>query len=380
MKRVLFTSMNVGGGHRMPALAIEEALHQSWPGKVETAVVDLAHDAGALWTDAILKKSWDFMLAHPGFTNAMYDRFLNGSPTVSTRLPHLLMRDFLRRAPRFIGHFQPDLVVSTYFFCTLAALRARRRELYSGPIVQVIVDPFTAHPWWAMNVASDEHIVASRKAFDELVHLGVPAQRIVQTSFPLRGAFERVEADPPALRRRLGLIEGRKTILISPGGEGITNIPEFVKSICRHNVEYNVVYVCGRSTSVRHDMERFLAARPTATRVAVLGYVDNMHELIQIADLAIAKPGASTTMEMLAMRTPVIFTQYCGYQEESNVEYVVNNRLGWYTRSVSELLMLLRLINESNLIDVYRARHEALGTRSGSLEIAGRLGARLGLC
>ena len=380
-KRILITSMNVGSGHRMPALAVEEALHELFPRGVQTRVVDFARDADARWTDYILKKSWYFMLAHPGFTNAMYDSFLEGHVTVSTHLPLVLMRDFFSRAPRFIHEYQPDIVFSTYFFATYAAVLARRRGLYDGKVLQMVVDPFTAHPWWAMNRLCEEHYVASERSRAKLVGLGVPVERVRMVSFPLRSEFRReLSQSRQDVVAQLGLEPQWRTVLVSPGGEGITNIPRFVKEICRHGMRFNIIYVCGRSTEAKRDMESFLAERRPVTRVVPLGYVDTMPELLAAADFAIAKPGASTTMETLAMEKPVIFTQYCGYQEKSNVEYVVRNRLGWHVKSLSELLLLLRTINESNLLDVYQQRLARAGLHSGSREIAGLIGQHLNLC
>jgi processive 1,2-diacylglycerol beta-glucosyltransferase len=380
-KRILITSMNVGSGHRMPALAVEEALHERYGDLVTTRVVDFAHDVDAGWTDFMLKKSWNFMLGHPGFTNAMYDSVLEGHVTVSTKLPTIAMYDFFTRAPRFIARYRPDIIFSTYFFSTYAALLARRKGLYSGKVVQMVVDPFTAHPWWAMNRLCDEHYVASTQARRKLISLGVDPARVTRVAFPLRSAFEQ-ENLPPRGRvlADLGLSPDLQTMLVSPGGEGITNIPQYIKQVCKHNLRFNIIYVCGRNEEAKADMEAFLAANPSAARVALLGYVDNIPELLNAADFAVAKPGASTTMETLLMRKPVIFTQYCGYQEKSNVEHVVNNHLGWHAKSLSVFLFLLRTINESNLLDVYRQRLVDLDLHSGSGEVARNVGRHLGLC
>jgi len=55
----------------------------------------------------------------------------------------------------------------------------------------------------------------------------------------------------------------------------------------------------------------------------VYGFVNNMHELMDAADLVVTKPGGLTTMEVLAKGRPLALVAPIPGQEQRNAEYLL---------------------------------------------------------
>jgi len=128
MKKILIPMIEVGGGHRMIALAVKEAIDQLFTGQYQVDVIDFAKEAGAIRDDKAMKEAWDFALAHPKLTtniNLLIDRFKY--LTRSNVVTRVLFHNFIRKGARYILEYKPDIVFSTHFFCTSVALFARDR-------------------------------------------------------------------------------------------------------------------------------------------------------------------------------------------------------------------------------------------------------------
>ncbi len=61
----------------------------------------------------------------------------------------------------------------------------------------------------------------------------------------------------------------------------------------------------------------------TIPRFRILGYTDRMHELMQISDLFIGKPGGLTTSEALACGLPMAIVSPIPGQEERNSDHLL---------------------------------------------------------
>ena len=97
------------------------------------------------------------------------------------------------------------------------------------------------------------------------------------------------------------------------------------------------------------------------TGIAVLGFVDNMHELLEASDFAITKAGPSTVFEHLVKRVPPILTHSAGLQEKGNADFCLNNKVGWFINNQEELQDLMDRILNTAILEEYRENIERNG-------------------
>jgi 1,2-diacylglycerol 3-beta-galactosyltransferase len=75
--------------------------------------------------------------------------------------------------------------------------------------------------------------------------------------------------------------------------------------------------------------------------VLVLGFVNNMHELMGAADVIISKAGPGTISEALICGLPLVLNAYVPCQEEGNIPYVIHNHVGVFEcdpRAIAETI------------------------------------------
>ena len=89
---------------------------------------------------------------------------------------------------------------------------------------------------------------------------------------------------------------------------------------------FNIIAIGGKNKDLFDELTSLKERTNTKVPMAVLGFVDNMHELLEASDLAIAKGGASTTFEVLVKRVPTIFTHSAALHEKGNIDFCVKGR------------------------------------------------------
>lgn len=363
-QRILIPMIEAGSGHRSPALAIRAALERLYPNRFEIEVVDLADACGAHLIDTIIKEFWDYALAHPRFAtrlNVLVDR-LNWL-TKCNAGTRVFMRDFMRKGMRYIIQFDPDLVVSTHFFATSVAAIARRKAHLDFPLYSYVTDPFYAHNLW-VNPLVDGLIVASDEARAQMLDLGAKPETLMTMAYPLHERFFRPVfssgGEKAAMLRSLELDPEKKTVIVTAGGQGIGNAMKFARSLFMQDVPMNIIAVCGKNEELLRELNIMKATRESGEcNLALFGYVDNMHELLSLADFSISKAGANATLEMLVKRVPPIFTQCAALIEKGNIDWCVENEVGWWCDDPDEFVRLVRELTETDLAERVRARMES---------------------
>ena len=344
----------------MPALAIKEAIEELYPDQFQVDVIDFARECGANWDDKIIKGIWDFALARPDFTTSA-NRLIDSLNrlTRSNTVMKLFLQQFIHKGTRYILRYKPDIVFSTHFFCSSVALFARERYNLNYKIFSYMTDPIRGHNLW-VNPRIEAVIVATKEAKEYLINQGMPKNRIKIKSFPLnKKFFQKVEKTREEILSELSLDISRKTLLATSGGQGIGETVEYVKSLYKSRFPFNIIVICGRNKEVFNELLSLKESGISDTPFAVLGFVDNMHELLEVSDLALAKGGASTTLEMLVKRVPTIFTHCAALHEKGNIDFFVNNEMGWYVRNKKEFDNIIDIILKTDILGRYKSNIEA---------------------
>src|SRR4029453_9600934 len=91
-------------------------------------------------------------------------------------------------------------------------------------------------------------------------------------------------------------------------------------------------------------------------RFRVLGYTDRMHELMQLSDLFIGKPGGLTTSEALACALPMCVVSPIPGQEERNSDHLLEKGVAIKANELTTLPWKIdRLLDDPKRLAVMRA-------------------------
>jgi processive 1,2-diacylglycerol beta-glucosyltransferase len=184
--------------------------------------------------------------------------------------------------------------------------------------VHAVVTDVSPHAFWVYPHIDHYH-VATEAGARELQCKGIAAERISVTGIPIDPVFaERTPA--AAMRATLGLPE-RPTVLLLSGGFGVGPLVAMLDSFAGPDCGLSLVVVAGRNA----ELEAACRERAATLNlpVTVHGFVTNIHQLMDAADIVVTKPGGLTTNEVLAKGKPMALVAPIPGQEQRNCDYLL---------------------------------------------------------
>jgi 1,2-diacylglycerol 3-beta-galactosyltransferase len=236
----------------------------------------------------------------------------------------------------------PDVVLSVHPLLNHLSYQAIRRSGRPRGLMTVITDLVDFHRGWTFSQA-DLVVAPTEGARKVAIRRRVPADRVKLLGLPVDMRFRPpAPGEKHALRRRFGLDESRFTVLVMGGAAGVGGLLNQVRVLSWEANQWQVIAVCGRNEKLRRRLARLSFATPTL----VLGFVENMPELMRACDLVVSKAGPGAIVEALATGLPLIITGFLPGQEAPNVEFVVESGFGYYAPRVSDIYDEVRVLAE----------------------------------
>jgi UDP-N-acetylglucosamine:LPS N-acetylglucosamine transferase len=188
-------------------------------------------------------------------------------------------------------------VVSTYPMASQVLGRMRRSGQLSVPVVTYLTD-MSVHPLWVA-AGVDVHLAIHRLPAAEAAALGAAGVEVIAPAVaPAFGPIDVVPAGRDQVRRRFGLPNTGRLVLVATGSWGVGEAEQSARDIAATGLAVPVV-ACGHNDRLR---ERLVATR---TGVA-LGWVDDMPALIGACDVVVQNAGGLSSLEALTAGTAVV--------------------------------------------------------------------------
>ncbi|HUI72110.1 MAG TPA: glycosyltransferase, partial [Spirochaetia bacterium] len=195
------------------------------------------------------------------------------------------------------------------------------------------------------------------------------ANRLKEFQFPVKPSFARRRESKTTLRRKLHLDTKPFTALLFFGAEGVGPVKKYIAALIERKLSLQVVVVCGRNQRLQHDLEVLAASPPGDVRLVVLGYVTNLADYIAAADVVVGKSGPNQVFETLVQGRPLIISSFLANEKETT-NWVLGNRVGWLTRTPSQLATrIAKLIDRPDVIAEYERNIARLKLHAGAVEI-----------
>jgi UDP-N-acetylglucosamine:LPS N-acetylglucosamine transferase len=298
----------MGAGHDGAARNLATQLREQG---CETEVRDFL-DSGPLKVGAALRSGYQFELKHlPGAYDATYRLWYRVQwlcPIVAWITTLLTAR----RVLRWVRRMDADVVVSTYPLATLCLGRLRATGRLSIPAVNFITD-FGVHPLWVHKGIDLNLAIHDGPAFMAASRTGRPSIAcgpVVSPAFDPQRLPDRATA-----RAGLGLRPEQKAVLVVAGSWGVGDVESTWSAITATGA-FTPVVVCGRDAALFAKV-RSLADAYEGESV-VLGWTDQMPELIVACDTLVENAGGLTSLEAMRAGLPVIsFQPIAGHGREN---------------------------------------------------------------
>lgn len=330
-KKVLIFYASAGHGHENAARAVMDAVrerHPDWTVKTVDVVKLMNPFAGEVYRQTYL-----IQIKHlPAAWGMFYYSF-------DVPWFYRLVMRHIRRAynelhsgglKKLLAEEKPDVIFTTHFFTTETVGLMRKKGKIGAKLVTVVTDYYPHYVWVADGV--DRYAVALPLTAEGLVERGADKDAIRVTGIPVEKKFFKPVSRSEVLAS-LKLKDGPFTALVTSGGVGLGDAGSLVKKILKDAPAVQVILVCGSNKALYETMSRPEHADP---RLAVLGFVKNMNELMEVSDLVVGKAGGLTVTESFLKGKPVVLIGSIPGQEARNVICVKKIGAGVEAKSADE--------------------------------------------
>lgn len=315
-RRILFLYLTERSGHHAAAVAVEQAVRRL-DGDVETLMLDSFSHGNPVLSKVTLKAYLAMLRAAPEIWEFMYD-----NPEFKRRtrkIREVLNRGNSKKLQKLLTGFRPDAVVCTQAFsCGVLASWKQATGRRQPALVGVLTD-FVAHRYWA-NEQVDLYVAPNEETRQTLIGQGVLPERIKAFGIPISNRFSQT-VDSAGVLRSLGLRPDVPRILVMGGSLGLGPMKSVIRRLDRLPQPFDIVAIAGQNRELHERLSR--RGHKLRHRIKILGFAPNMHELMEVADMAITKPGGMTTAEALTKGLPLIVINPIPGQEQKNTEFLL---------------------------------------------------------
>ena len=315
---VLFLFSDTGGGHRSAAEAIIEAIQLEYGDSVTTEMLDFFKSHAPLPLNKMPDWYPDMVKAPQlwGLSFKMSDGRLRARAITASMWPYVG-----RAARRIVKEHPADLVVTVHPLATTVFLKALGKN--PPPFITVVTDMVTTHALW-YDQRSDLILVPTKTALNRAVEYAMDPARVRVVGQPVTLRYCAPAGDKKALRKKLGWEHDKTVILLIGGGEGMGPLGKTARAIAASGLDVALAIVCGRNQRLKKHLESLDWTIPVHT----YGFTRELPDFMRAADVLVTKAGPGTIAESLNAGLPMILYARLPGQEDGNVTFVVEEKVG----------------------------------------------------
>ena len=314
--RALILTCNTGGGHNSCAKAIQQVFYEhelvcDIADSLEFASSRLSHFMSWGHTTmyrhvpGLFRWGYGFAEKHPGVIEedtAVYKLLSSGANQLYDRILQ--------------GNY--DTVICTHVFSGVLLAQMLREHSVALKTAFVATD-YTCSPGTAVSHL-DWYFIPHETLASEYESQGVPKERIVASGIPVSRSFYNKQAKGTA-KEAVGISPTHTHLLMMCGSMGCGPLEELTKLLqIQMDAAMELTIVCGTNEKLQHRLEKLAEGD---SRIHVHGFVSNMSELMDSADLYLTKPGGLSTTEAAAKRLPMVLIDAVAGCEAHNMDFFI---------------------------------------------------------
>ncbi|HEY0545734.1 MAG TPA: glycosyltransferase [Pyrinomonadaceae bacterium] len=301
--KILIISSDTGGGHRSAAAAIVAGVQKFFHGQsYAVRVVRAIEDSHAITEKLVRFYNW--VLRHRQHWMKYFYWAVNRFRPETRKFFYTRTVGYVQE---LFERWCPHVVVSVHPLTQHIFARVLKELNLADtiPLVTVVTDPY--YGFWKGWACDDVrlYLVASEEARQQLIDYGVAPERIKVSGMPVHPKFAFPgEQAAQAARRALGLDAEKFTVFVNAGWVGGGNIPQIFRELVNGELDVQAIFLAGKNEELKLEAETIAASANFP--IKVIGYSEQVEQLMGAANVMISKLGGLTTFEALACRLPII--------------------------------------------------------------------------
>lgn len=361
--KILIATMTCGEGHNAIARSLRDALRS----RHEVKIVD-AYGEKRGWNGAYLF----FVRRFPALYTFVWQ--IGRRVSAKKRYRGLAMQGIRGAVPnleRALSEFDPDIVICTHNQVSNALCWMKIHNRFRKPLYSVFFD-YVNCPYWEGSVLCYGVFTPNPITHAALLERGFCEEQLIPTGFPVNPKFDDRQTKAEA-RASLGISENAFVALTVNGGAGIGNTKGLVKALLKADTagrELVILAVCGRNHAAESKLAKYCATH-SISNVRVLGFVDNVPELMRASDLYFCRGGGGAVSEAMECGVPIVIREGVSAQEAENKKLLLSKGLCYGMKHVSDATSIVtKHIGDPDMAQEMQARVSAFRISNGAQNIA----------
>lgn len=324
-KKVLITYATYGSGHKTVAHYIYDYFikHSNY----EVKVIDLMdyENIVGLISKKAFEQNFKSKISSVVFS-VVYKLFDNKPATIPYRqITTAIFKN--KKLQEDIIEFNPDLLISTHFFGHIVLGMLNKKKLTNTKIISIITD-YKSHEMWLKDEKSLDAIIVSNDIVkNDLIEQKINSKKIYSYGIPIKENFSNIK-NIEEIKEKYKVNNNKKTFLFFAGGSAGSSFSyRYFKRLLEEEFDINIIYVCGKNESLKKKSEK-LVKRNKYKNVHIIGFSNEVNNLLSISDVVITKPGGLSITECLEVKKPMLLIPGNGGNEIYNASFVCKNGYG----------------------------------------------------
>lgn len=364
-KKILILSADAGFGHKKAALAVQQALTETYGDRVEIIMANPMED----------KRTPFFIRDSP----ADYDRIVKAMPelyrvgydasdaNVTTKILESAMTVLMYEVMSdLIEKVRPDAILCTYpiYIAPLAAIFTIERT--SIPCFAVVTDLATVHRIW-FNHNLDACFVPNQAVRNQAIASNLPPRKVITTGIPVNPIVAKETRSKPEIRQSLGWSPDLFTLL-AVGSKRVEHLLDALNVINHFGSPLQLAVVAGNDK----DLYKKLTEVDWHIPVHLFDYIEDVPSLMHASDGIICKAGGLIITESLACKLPIMIIDVIAGQETGNATFITNSGAGDLAVSPMEVMETLShwLKDDKKLLNLRAENSAHLGRPNSAYAVA----------
>jgi len=338
-KKVLIIYGSYGSGHKTIAQYIKDYLEVNYDYDVK--VLDFTENPNFIGKVGV--KIFDFNIKYRTkfLFNLSYE--FTDHKLTTIQFKNFIKKSFDNKNNRnIIKDFNPDITISTHFFGNNLVSYYNDIGIINSKIVTIITD-YKSHQWWINNHKNeDAFIVANEIVKNELIELGVNGKKVYAFGLPITPNIkDNLEKREKVLSSYK--LSGKKPIYLFFGGGSVGSMAyfEYFKAIANDKYNIDLVFICGKNKELKEKCDNYVR-RKKLENIKVLGFTNDVFNLMSISNAVISKSGGATVTECLEMCKPMIIIPGYGGQEKYNEKFMLKRKFAFKARNKYALKRIVK--------------------------------------
>lgn len=340
--KVLILYAKVGNGHFKAAEAIKQALEDKY--KDAEIFFEDGLEYTSPTTNKVIINSYQSMIRYnPELWGTIYQKADTTEKGAVAGINKTVNKMLTIRLKKMLRNIKPDIIVNTHPFVSYMCAYLKRKKKTNASLVTVITDYATHCMWMEEHQQIDKFIVASSEVKKDLIDFGIEKSKVIDTGIPISPNFLKLY-DRQQMLNKFGFEDKFTFLFFAGGGLGLGRSNEVFESLLKSDKDFQVVAVTGKNEKQKAEFEEIM--KQYDRKVEVIGYTNEVPELMNMADIVITKPGGITSSECLAMKKPILIINPIPGQEALNTLFFLNNGVAMKASDTEPILHVVDVIFE----------------------------------